>query len=134
MEGYQELSLRTRAEDFPAPSRDELHLLHCVVGLAGEIGELQDLVKRAVFYGQELNVANIVEELGDLEWYAAGIRHLLGITQSEVQNLNITKLAKRYPDKFSGFHSRYENRNLDAEKSLFDDFVEKGHVTFGETP
>lgn len=72
------------------------HLLHMAVGVSGESGELLDAIKKHVIYGKPLDVANVIEELGDLEFYMEGLRSALGITYQDTVNANIVKLSKRY--------------------------------------
>jgi len=72
------------------------HILHMAVGVSGEAGELLDAIKKNVFYNKPLDRANVIEELGDLEFYMSGLRQGLGITRDEVLEANIQKLFKRY--------------------------------------
>lgn len=72
------------------------HLLHMAVGVSGESGELLDAVKKAVVYLKPIDRANVVEELGDLEFYMEGLRLGMGITREETLQHNMDKLAKRY--------------------------------------
>jgi len=72
------------------------HLLHMAVGVAGEAGELLDAIKKMAVYNNELDLENLIEELGDLEFYMAGIRSKLGISRSSVLEYNQNKLNKRY--------------------------------------
>ncbi len=74
----------------------DAHLLHMAVGVCGEAGELIDAVKKRVIYRKELDRANVIEELGDLEFYLEGIRQALEITREETITANIAKLSKRY--------------------------------------
>jgi NTP pyrophosphatase (non-canonical NTP hydrolase) len=75
---------------------EDAHLLHMTVGVSGEAGELLDAVKKAVIYRKPLDRENVIEELGDLEFYMEGLRQGLGITQQETIDANIAKLSKRY--------------------------------------
>ncbi|MCD1628458.1 nucleoside triphosphate pyrophosphohydrolase family protein [Marinobacter shengliensis] len=75
---------------------DDAHNLHMAVGIAGEAGELLDAVKKAVIYRKPLDRENVIEELGDLEFYMEGLRARLGITREETLDANINKLSKRY--------------------------------------
>lgn len=75
---------------------ESAHLLHMAVGVAGEAGELLDAVKKHAVYVRPIDRENVVEELGDLEFYMEGIRAGLGITREEVLAANIAKLSKRY--------------------------------------
>ena len=72
------------------------HLLHMAVGVSGEAGELLDAVKKAAVYNKPIGLANVVEELGDLEFYMEGLRQGLGITREETLQGNIAKLSVRY--------------------------------------
>lgn len=72
------------------------HALHMAVGVAGEAGELLDAVKKHVIYDKALDRTNVVEELGDLEFYMEGLRQGLGITREETLEHCQAKLSKRY--------------------------------------
>jgi NTP pyrophosphatase (non-canonical NTP hydrolase) len=72
------------------------HALHMAVGVSGEAGELIDAVKKAVIYEKPLDLDNVIEELGDLEFYMQGLRDGLGITREQTLAANRKKLAKRY--------------------------------------
>lgn len=74
-------------------------LWHGCTGVVTEAGELMDACKKAVVYGQELDVENVVEELGDLEFYLEQIRQRLGIKRSETLLHNVNKLSRRYPSQ-----------------------------------
>lgn len=71
-------------------------LLHMTVGVAGEAGELLDAIKKTVIYNKEIDRENVIEELGDLEFYMEGVRQNLGITREETIAHNIAKLGVRY--------------------------------------
>lgn len=125
MKDYDTLALRTLSTRFhigdgESSSEVSPDLLHGAIGLATEAGELLDAIKRALFYGGELDRTNLIEELGDLEWYMAVIRDALDVEQSEVQRINIEKLRARYPEKFSKDDAL--NRDLDQERAI----LEKG--------
>lgn len=53
-------------------------LAHGVTGLITEHGELLDCFKRHIFYGEDLDTANVKEELGDLYWYS--VEYLIGLS------------------------------------------------------
>jgi NTP pyrophosphatase (non-canonical NTP hydrolase) len=52
---------------------EDCHRLHMAIGISGEAGELLDAVKKATIYRKPLDIANIVEECGDLLFYISGI-------------------------------------------------------------
>lgn len=74
----------------------ECHLWHMATGVAGEAGELIDAVKKIVIYRKAPDVQNIIEELGDMEFYLEAIRAHFGITREQVLEANINKLKIRY--------------------------------------
>tara|TARA_R110000765_G_scaffold92333_1_gene174534 strand:+ start:27 stop:380 length:354 start_codon:yes stop_codon:yes gene_type:complete len=77
-------------------SGEDAHTLHMAVGISGESGELLDAVKKSVIYRKPLDRENVIEELGDLEFYMEGLRQGLSITREETIEANISKLGKRY--------------------------------------
>lgn len=74
----------------------DAHLLHMAVGISGEAGELLDAIKKRVIYRKDLDLDNVIEELGDLEFYLEGIRQGLCVTRDKCLEANIAKLSKRY--------------------------------------
>lgn len=80
---------------------EKCELLHMAIGLAGEVGELLDAVKRHVFYDRPLDRENAIEELGDIEFYSADLRRLIGAFRNDVLRANIDKLNKRYNKGYS---------------------------------
>jgi len=69
------------------------------LGLAGEAGEVVDLIKKQFSHGKLVPSVRIVEELGDVEFYLAKLRSLYGIDRFEVLIANRLKLDKRYPER-----------------------------------
>ena len=91
---YQSAALRT-ARDKDAP--DEL--MHLVLGLVGEAGEIAEKVKKLVRDKNsdlaQLDREDMAAELGDVLWYAAVLAHFLGLSLNDVAQRNIDKLADR---------------------------------------
>ena len=81
---------------------ERINMVHMAIGIAGESGELLDGVKKHAVYNKPLDRANIVEELGDLEFYMEGLRQATGITRQETLDANIEKLI-------GGENPRYAN-------------------------
>jgi len=94
-------------------------ILHAVLGLGTEAGEIQDTVKKSLFYGADLDQTNLMEEAGDLMWYLAILLNKLGLSFEEVMEKNIEKLKFRYPEKFT--HENALNRDLRGERERLDD-------------
>ena len=99
---YQTLAMRTEANDSYDPDvRMTQRLTNALMGLNGEAGEAIDILKKCLFQGHELEIDELIEELGDVMWYLAEAADAVGITLEDVARLNIDKLKKRYPDGFS---------------------------------
>ncbi len=91
---YQLLAARTAA-------RHDNELVNYGLGIAGEAGEVADLIKKAMFHGHVIDQVEVKKELGDVLWYLANIARLAGLSLDEVAEANIAKLQKRYPEGFS---------------------------------
>lgn len=80
----------------PTLNDDKVDLIHAVMGIVGEAGELLDGIKKHVIYDKALDLENVVEELGDMEFYMEQLRQRLGLTRQETLDHNIAKLSVRY--------------------------------------
>lgn len=84
------------------PQTFQLMKLHCALGVCGEAGELADAIKIEQIYEKTTDKegnfirANIIEELGDLQFYIQGVMQLYDITPTEVFQHNADKLSIRY--------------------------------------
>lgn len=75
---------------------ERCHAWHMATGVSGEAGELLDAVKKYVVYNKPADLENVVEELGDLEFYIEGIRQSFGLDRNQIIAKNKEKLSKRY--------------------------------------
>lgn len=82
-------------------SPEQAHLLHMAVGISGEAGELLDAIKRHTIYQQPLDLVNVIEELGDLEFFMEGLRQAIDIPRKIPLECNIEKLTQRYGEKYT---------------------------------
>ena len=76
-------------------------ILHSVLGIAGEAGELVDAIKKNVVYHSPLDMDNVKEELGDLLHYIMRLTTACGWTFQDVIDTNVAKLQIRYPNGYS---------------------------------
>ena len=76
-------------------------VLNYALGLAGECGEVVDIIKKIVFHGKEYNPVDLILELGDVLYYLCALCNVLGIDFSEVMLNNNAKLMQRYKDGYS---------------------------------
>ena len=87
-------------------------LLTASVGMCAEAGEFTEVVKKIVFQGKEPteeNLFHLKRELGDVMWYVAQACMGLGVSLDEIIEMNVEKLAARYPDGAFDVHFS-ENR------------------------
>lgn len=73
-----------------------VNMWHMATGVSGEAGELLDAVKKYAVYNKPLDRVNVIEELGDLEFYMEGLRQAISTTREEVLQANVAKLSIRY--------------------------------------
>lgn len=66
---------------------EKMHRLHMAVGIAGEGGELLAAIMAN-------DMENVVEEMGDLEFYTEGLRQSYGLERSE-PSLNASMIGHR---------------------------------------
>lgn len=117
---YQELAMRTndgkatwRLSNLTAKGEYTGEVLNACLGLSGEVGEFNDMIKKWIFHEKDLDVNELEKELGDVIWYVAMCCDVFGWDMSEVMEKNIEKLKKRYPDGFDVV--RANNRNVETE-------------------
>ena len=82
-------------------------LTNACFGLAGESGELVDLVKKHLFHDHDLDVNHLLLEMGDVMYYLCWLCSLLGLDFYEVCYANMDKLNARYPDGFDTERSQH---------------------------
>ena len=101
-------------------SRDNAaNILHGIIGKATEAGEaIEALAKLSNDASGRLDRYNMVEEIGDGFWYDAITLRALGSTLEEAQTINIAKLRRRFPDKFTEHDAN--NRDLSAEREVLE--------------
>jgi NTP pyrophosphatase (non-canonical NTP hydrolase) len=90
-------------------------LLTAAVGLGSEGGEFQEIVKKVVFQGKQLDADtkyHLFRELGDIAWYWINACRALDLDPNEVIKENVNKLINRYPaGKFDVHYSENRKEN-----------------------
>lgn len=105
---YQKLAMRTN--DNIATQRlvgkvvidgvDIGGIFNACLGLSGEVGEFNDMVKKWVFHEKELDIDHAKKEAGDICWYLAMLCESFGWNLDEIMQMNVDKLKARYPEGF----------------------------------
>ena len=107
LNAYQREAARTGGSDLQ-PGNTLKGLSCAALGIAGESGEVADIIKKVVHHRHPLDEATrekLLKELGDVLWYVAHAASVLGVTLDDVAYANVEKLRKRYPDGFSSERS-----------------------------
>lgn len=89
---------------------EKCHIWHMGGCVPEEAGELYSAIKKFLIYGKALDRENVVEELGDLEFYMRGLRDALGITREETLEHNLNKLL-------TGKNARYGKGEFSNEQA-----------------
>lgn len=86
-------------------AEDERHLdiggiFNACLGLSGEVGEFNDMIKKWIFHEKDLDVKHAKKEAGDILWYMAMLCESFGWNLEEIMQMNVDKLKARYPEGF----------------------------------
>lgn len=74
----------------------DVQIVHAIIGIITEAGELAEALYKALFSGEELDIKNLCEESGDIDWYQALLDSRTGYNQQQRWADNAEKLSKRY--------------------------------------
>lgn len=106
-DNYRHLASRTLIDGPDHTYTDhEIMLVWNALGLAGEAGELANMIKKVVFFRHDIDRGKVIDELGDILWYIAALCTKLDISLGYVMERNIAKLMQRYPNGYSSEASK----------------------------
>lgn len=112
---YQKLAMRTndllasdrlfsKVEPVIRPEcKDFGGIINACLGLSGEVGEFNDMIKKWVFHEKDLDVEHAKKEAGDIAWYLAMLCESFGWGLDEILKTNVEKLKARYPEGFDTY-------------------------------
>ncbi len=99
---YQRMAARTLIDGPGFVLSDyDFMIVWNALALAGEAGEVAEMVKKGLLHQHGLNVDDLAKELGDVMWYVAALATKIGVPLSEIMGRNIDKLLQRYPDGYN---------------------------------
>lgn len=102
----------TRTVNFEHVHQDAFH---GIIGICTEAGELAERLLLMAENADGDHRTNVLEELGDLDWYKTLLEAQLGTNRNQIQARNMQKLSTRY-NKVQGFTtSQALERNIAAE-------------------
>lgn len=77
-----------------APPNTDDRLILSALGLAGEVGEFVEMVKKKRFHGHRLDISDAEKKLGDVLWYLACAAEACGLDLDGIAEANIAKLER----------------------------------------
>ena len=86
---YQKLAKKTAI--YPK----EFKVFYPALGLSGEVGELNNKIKKIIRDKKDIDKKDAVKELGDILWYVSALSSDLGLSLEYIANENIKKLKQR---------------------------------------
>ena len=92
LKDYKSLAMRTNdgkctdrlSKVCLAAGKDEGGIINACLGLSGEVGELNDMMKKAIFHGHEIDEKEVMKEIGDIMWYVALMCDSCGFDLEEI--------------------------------------------------
>jgi len=99
---YQKSAIATKKQ-WDDPKFERMYL---AMSIAGEAGEVIEIIKKHVRDGTEINLEKLKLELGDVLWYIAALSDAFDLNLDDVAVANIDKLRKRHGESFSGYGDR----------------------------
>ena len=84
-------------------------VLNACLGMAGEVGETVDIIKKWIFHEKALDREHLKREIGDVLWYIADICYSFNFDLDEVMQMNIDKHWKRYPNGFNVYDANHRS-------------------------
>lgn len=75
-------------------------IFNACLGMSGEVGEFNDMIKKWVFHEKNLDMEHAKKEAGDILWYVVMLCESFGWNMEEIMQMNVDKLKARYPEEF----------------------------------
>lgn len=96
-----------------AHSGFDLRLMHGLLGVMTESSELAEVLEK-LLRGDDIDAVNVLEEMGDIDWYKAITFDTLQLSEQTSRKNVIDKLKARFPDAYSD--ELAANRDLESER------------------
>lgn len=70
-------------------------IFYPALGLSGEVGELNNKIKKKMRENAKLDKADMESEIGDILWYVSAVSTDIGLSLDKIAQKNIEKLYSR---------------------------------------
>ena len=110
-------------ECYTVPNDSLIRIMHGIIGVMTESGEMLEILRDALFESKELDIVNLQEENGDCMWYQALMHDVMGKTFEQTQKQNIDKLQKKKNARYKGgkfSENEAINRNVSEERKILE--------------
>lgn len=97
LEAYPTLVNFTRNKEIGKEEEVKNYLM----GLSGEVGEVEDIMKKVFYHGKEFSPVDLMLELGDILYYIVALANVLEMDMTEILLNNNAKLMGRYEGGYS---------------------------------
>ena len=103
----QEYDMKFSSEQSNKESVDIGGIFNACLGMSGEVGEFNDMIKKWVFHEKNLDMEHAKKEAGYILWYVVMLCESFGWNMGEIMQMNVDKLKARYPDGFDVERANY---------------------------
>jgi NTP pyrophosphatase (non-canonical NTP hydrolase) len=112
------IDLLTDYKNIKYISKDFINEKELVYSILKKCLKLLDMQKKKFFYNKNINIENFLEIIGDISYLLLIYTKINNIDLEKSMEININKLYKRYPDKFTS--EKAINRDLKVERSILE--------------
>lgn len=82
-------------------------VINAALGLSGEVGELNDMLKKWIFHEKQLDAEHLKREISDVCWYLVLMCDSFEFNLDEIMQINVDKLKARYPEGFDVYRANH---------------------------
>jgi NTP pyrophosphatase (non-canonical NTP hydrolase) len=112
------IDLLTDYKNIKYISKDFINEKELIYSILKKCLKLLDMQKKKFFYNKNINIENFLEITSDISYLLLIYTKINNIDLEKSMEININKLYKRYPDKFSS--DKAINRDLETERKILE--------------
>jgi NTP pyrophosphatase (non-canonical NTP hydrolase) len=112
------IELATDEQSIRYISKDFINEKELVYSILKKCLKLLDMQKKKLFYNKNINIENFLQIVNDISLLLLIYTKINNIDLEKSMEININKLYKRYPQKFSS--DKAINRDLETERKILE--------------